>query len=109
METSFILVMITTPSPETGKQIAEALVTQKLAACVNVLPGIRSIYAWKGALQQDDESLLIVKSRLELFEALQAAVRSLHPYEVPEIIALPVVAGAQSYLDWWRAETCYGE
>ncbi len=107
METSFILVLITTPSSEVGAQIAEALVGQKLAACVNVLPGIRSIYAWKGAVQADEESLLIVKSRLELFDALQSAVRLLHPYEVPEIIALPVIAGAQSYLDWWQAETDY--
>jgi periplasmic divalent cation tolerance protein len=105
MQTAFILVLITAPSPETSQQIASALVSQKLAACVNILPGIRSLYAWKGALQQDDEHLLIVKSRLELFDALQTAVREIHPYEVPEIIALPVVAGAQSYLDWWQAET----
>lgn len=105
MDPSFILVLITTPSAETSQQIAEALVSRKLAACVNILPGIRSLYTWKGAVQQDNEHLLIVKSRLRLFDALQAAVREIHPYEVPEIIALPVVAGAQSYLDWWQAET----
>jgi periplasmic divalent cation tolerance protein len=105
MDPSFILVLITTPSAKTSQQIAEALVSRKLAACVNILPGIRSLYTWKGTVQQDNEHLLIVKSRLQLFDALQAVVREIHPYEVPEIIALPVVVGSQSYLDWWQAET----
>lgn len=109
MDTRYILVLITTPTPEVGQAIAKALVEQKLAACANLLPGINSLYAWKGAVQEDHESLLIVKSRLELFENLEAEVRSRHPYEVPEIIALPVLAGSQSYLDWWEAETAYGK
>jgi len=106
MQDEFIIVLITVPSMQVGEQIAEALVTQRLAACVNILPGVRSIYTWKGALQCEDEQLLLVKTRRALFEGrLLPAVKSLHPYETPKIIALPLALGDPAYLDWILAET----
>ncbi len=106
MQTEYIIVLITVPSQEVGEEIAAALLGGKLAACVNILPSITSIYAWKGEVQNDREVLLVVKTRAELFhERLVPAVEALHPYEVPEIIALPVVMGSQGYLDWIAAET----
>jgi periplasmic divalent cation tolerance protein len=106
MNPDFIVVLITVPSTEVGEQIASALVEQKLAACVNILPSITSIYAWQGEVQNDRESLLVVKTRAELFhERLVPAINARHPYDVPELIALPVVMGSKSYLDWIAAET----
>ncbi len=106
MKLEHIVVLITTPSAEVGERIAAALLAQKLAACVNILPSITSIFAWQGEVQNDQESLLLVKTRADLFhDQLVPAVKDLHPYDVPEIIALPVVMGSQSYLDWIAAET----
>lgn len=106
MSGDFIVVLITVPSPDVGERIAASLLEKKLAACVNILPGVQSIYAWKGAVQKDQELMLVVKTRLELFhERLVPAVKAIHPYDVPEIIALPVVMGSQDYLDWIAAET----
>ena len=97
----FILVMITAPSEEVAREIADVLLEKKLAACVNLVPSISSLYTWQEKLNDDDEILLIVKSRAELFEEqLVPAVQQIHPYDVPEIIALPIVMGSQSYLDW---------
>jgi len=110
MQTEYILVLITTPSREVGEEVAATLLEQKLAACVNILPSITSIYAWKGEVQNDQEALLVVKTRAELFhKRLVPAVKAIHPYEVPEIIALPVVMGSQSYLDWISTETAQVE
>lgn len=96
----FILVMITAPSEGTAREIAHVLLEKKLAACVNLVPSIRSLYSWGGAVNDDDEILLIVKSRAALFEdQLVPEVRKIHPYDVPEIIAVPIVMGSQSYLD----------
>lgn len=106
MNPDFIVVLITVPSTEVGEQVASALMEQKLAACVNILPSITSIFAWQGEVQNDREVLLVVKTRAELFhERLIPAVKAIHPYEVPEIIALPIVMGSQGYLDWIAAET----
>jgi periplasmic divalent cation tolerance protein len=97
-----IVVLITVPSTEAGEGIARPLVAEHLAACVNVVPGVTSVFWWEGAVQTEAETLLIVKTRRHLFEALAARVRSLHPYTVPEIIAIPLAAGSQAYLDWVR-------
>jgi periplasmic divalent cation tolerance protein len=106
MPDQFIVVLITVPSPQVGEQIAAALLEQKLAACVNIMPAIQSIYTWQGAIQKDQEALLVVKTRAALFaERLAPAVKAIHPYEVPEIIALPIIMGSQPYLDWIAAET----
>ena len=105
-----IVVLITVPSPEAGERIARPLVEEHLAACVNLVPGVTSVFWWEGAVQTEAEALLIVKTRRHLFEALAARVRSLHPYTVPEIIAIPLAAGNQAYLDWVRdAVTQAGE
>jgi periplasmic divalent cation tolerance protein len=96
-----IIVLITAPSNDVGKQIAKTLLEQKLAACVNIISPIDSIYTWEGKICNDEEVLLVVKSRAELFEnQLVPAVQAIHPYQVPEIIALPIKMGAKSYLDW---------
>ena len=101
-----IVVLITAPSKEVGRQVAEALLEKKLAACVNIVAPINSLYIWQGETCDDEEVLLIVKSRDEIFEdRLIPAVKAVHPYDVPEIIALPVLLGDQDYLDWIEAET----
>lgn len=106
MEDEFIVVLITVPSQKVGEEIALELLAKKLAACVNILPGVTSIYTWNSAVQKDQELLLVVKTRADLFhERLVPAVKAVHPYEVPEIIALPLVMGSQDYLDWIAAET----
>jgi periplasmic divalent cation tolerance protein len=97
----YVIVLITAPSTETGKEIARALLDARLAACVNILPAVNSMYVWEGDIYDEDEVLLIVKTRAELLdEGLIPAVQKLHPYKVPEIIALPIVKGAKNYLDW---------
>lgn len=101
-----IVVLITAPSEEVGRGIAQALLDNKLAACVNIVAPINSLYLWQGDINDDEEVLLIVKSRAELFEqGLIPAVKEVHPYDVPEIIALPILLGDQDYLDWIEAET----
>ena len=101
MQSNPILVLITVPSVQVGKQIAQRLLDDRLAACVNIVPGMNSLYIWEEAINDEQEVLLIVKSRADLFEEqLVPAVCRLHPYQVPEIIALPIQMGLQSYLDW---------
>lgn len=105
-ETEFCLVLVTAPSEEVARKIASNLLAKKLAACVNLVPPVSSLYHWKGEIVEDQETLMIVKCRSELFEGeVVAAVKQIHPYEVPEIIALPVVKGAPDYLDWMRGVT----
>lgn len=101
MNFQHILVLITVPSVEVGKEIADHLLAQRLAACVNIIPSIHSHYLWQGEQASDEEVLLLVKCRAELFqEHMVPAVKAVHPYEVPEIIALPVVMGSADYLGW---------
>ena len=106
MNNKFIVVLITVPSKEVGVKISETLVQKKLATCVNIVSPINSLYIWQGKVANDEEVLLIVKSREELFEnELIPVVKSVHPYEVPEIIALPIIMGSKDYLDWIQSET----
>ncbi len=95
-----VVVLCTVGRAEDALAIASAVVEQRLAACVSVVPAIQSIYRWKGRVAREEERLLIMKTRRERFEALRAAIASRHPYEVPEIVALPLVAGHAPYLDW---------
>jgi periplasmic divalent cation tolerance protein len=97
---SEILVLTTTDSLDLALRIASALVEQKEAACVNIVPEIRSIYRWEGKVCDDAELLLLIKSSADRFEAVRSRIRQLHTYEVPEVISLPIVAGDQSYLRW---------
>lgn len=94
-----VVVFVTTPEAE-AQALAEVLVREKKAACVNIIPRVRSTYWWQDKVESDDESLLIIKTRLSLLDGLVAAVKEAHSYEVPEVIALPVVAGNRDYLDW---------
>ncbi len=100
-----IVVFVTTGSRDEGERIANALVTEQCAACVNVVGPVRSIYRWEGKVQHDDEWLLIIKTRAALFGALAARVLALHSYETPEVIAVPITAGSEAYLDWLRDAT----
>jgi periplasmic divalent cation tolerance protein len=103
--TDYVLVLVTASSEKEGEKIAQALVKEKLAACVNVLPTIRSIYRWKGEITSEQEVLLLAKTKDRLFEKLKKRVLELHSYEVPEIVALPVLAGFEAYLGWIGKET----
>jgi len=103
---SHCVVFVTVPDRTLGKNIAETLVQERLAACANLVPGLLSTYRWQGKIEQEPEELLIIKTRETLVERLIARVRELHSYQVPEIIALPVLAGSQAYLDWVTQETC---
>ena len=95
---------VTAPDAEVGTRIARALVEERLAACVNLVPGVRSLYRWEGAVQEDAEVLLMVKTREERVDALAARVRELHPYDLPEVLALPASGGSADYLAWVVAE-----
>lgn len=95
-----LLVLCTVPDEPAADRISEALVTARLAACVNRLGGLRSRFRWEGAVQDEDELLLVIKTRAAAFEALRQAIAAVHPYSVPEIIALPIVAGHAPYLAW---------
>ena len=102
--TDKIVVFSTCDSEEQAGRIARALVEQQLAACVNILPGARSIYQWKGQIEDAAEWMLIIKSRRDLMEQLRAAIGKIHSYEVPELLAVPVVDGSESYLAWLDRE-----
>lgn len=93
------VVLVTAPSREQADAIAQALIAAKLAACVSLLP-IHSIYTWQGKVEREDEWQLLIKTDLAKFAALEAIVRRNHPYEVPEIIALPILTGSLPYLQW---------
>lgn len=98
--TDKIVVLMTASSEDEAVKIASALVEDELAACVNIVPGIRSIYRWEGKVCDDREVLLVAKTRLSAFDALKDRVLSLHSYTTPEIIALPVTVGFEKYLKW---------
>ena len=98
------LVLVTAP-PGEAHELARALVERGLAACVNVIPGLRSVYRWEGAVRDDPESLLVVKTVQPRLAALVAALAELHPYEVPELLVLPPEAGSTAYLAWLSAES----
>ncbi len=93
------------PDPDSAQRIASTLVDERLAACVSVLPGVVSVYRWQGAVERADEVLLIVKTSGARLEALIARVNAVHPYELPEVIAVEVAAGLPAYLAWIAAET----
>jgi periplasmic divalent cation tolerance protein len=101
-ETDYIVVLVTAPVDK-GPDIARHVVDARLAACANIVPEVRSIYRWQGRIEDDRECLLVMKTERSAFDALAAAIRSVHPYSVPEIIAVPITAGSSSYLDWIAA------
>ncbi|MBW2145825.1 MAG: divalent-cation tolerance protein CutA [Deltaproteobacteria bacterium] len=95
-----IMVMVTVGTESQGLEIGRSLVQEKLAACVNLIKGVKSLYIWEGRLSDDQEILMLIKTRRSLFSRLRDRVEELHTYEVPEIIALPVIEGSPSYLRW---------
>jgi len=103
--TEAIVILSTVPDAEKAAEIARALVEDHLAACVNIVPGLRSIYRWEGKLADDAEVLCIIKTARDRFDQVAARIKSLHPYSVPEVIALPIIKGFEPYLDWVRKST----
>jgi periplasmic divalent cation tolerance protein len=102
--TDKIVVLSTCGSAEEAAKIARALVEKKLAACVNVTPAVRSFYRWKDVIEDEQESLLVIKSSRALFNDLRVEIEKLHSYEVPEVIAVPIVDGSEGYLEWLDRE-----
>lgn len=99
------VLLCTCPDADVAEQIARALVGERLAACVNLVPGLRSFYRWQGEVAEDGEVLLIIKTPGDRFQAVEALVHTLHPYELPELIAVPITTGSMAYLAWLREET----
>jgi periplasmic divalent cation tolerance protein len=95
-----VIVLLTGPSGEELQQMATRLVEERLAACVNILPGVTSVYRWKGGIERGSEALGIVKTARALIERLQARVLQMHPYEVPEVLVIEATGGSRDYLDW---------
>jgi periplasmic divalent cation tolerance protein len=104
MSTDALVVLVTTPTAERAADLARTLVEERLAACGNVIPGMRSIYRWQGKVEHEPEALLVLKTTRARFDALRDRVLALHPYDVPEVLALPVEAGSAAYLAWLAAQ-----
>jgi periplasmic divalent cation tolerance protein len=98
--TDAMLVFTTLPSADKGAELARALVEERLAACANLIPAVRSIYRWEGKIHDENEVLVLIKTRAENIERLKARILELHPYEVPEVLAVPVESGYHAYLEW---------
>ena len=94
--------LCTCPDEKIGQSLAQTLVAERLAACVNILPGVVSVYRWQAAIETDNEVLLIIKTTQNLVDALAVRIEALHPYDVPEVICHPITAGNKNYLDWVR-------
>ena len=102
---STLLVLTNLPDRAAAEKLADLLIEQRLAACVNILAPCRSVYRWKGAVQHDEEHPMLIKTTRERYSELEAAIRAGHPYELPEIIALPIGPGLPAYLQWVESET----
>ena len=95
-----LLVLCTCPDKDCAERLAEAAVTRRLAACVNVMPGLSSLFTWQGALDRADEVMLVAKTTPAAYPALEELWRELHPYELPEVIGVPIAVGSKAYLQW---------
>jgi periplasmic divalent cation tolerance protein len=102
---SMLLVLTNLPDRAAAERLADSLIEKRLAACVNILAPCRSVYRWKEAVQHDEEHPMLIKTTAECYPSLEAAIRAGHPYELPEIIAVPVERGLPAYIDWVAAET----
>jgi periplasmic divalent cation tolerance protein len=103
--TDAILVLTMLPNADAAAEMAKTVVNEKLAACANILPAARSIYRWKGKVEDANEVLVLLKTRHEHFDRIRARILELHPYEVPEVLAIPVEQGYYPYLEWLARET----
>jgi len=102
---SALLVITNLPDRAAAEKLADALIRQRVAACVNILAPCRSVYRWKAEVQHDEEHPVLIKTTLDRYAALEAAIREMHPYELPEIVAVPIERGLPAYLDWLATET----
>lgn len=105
MSSAHYIVLNTCPDAETAERLARTLLDRKLAACINILPGVKSLYTWKGANESTEEFLLLIKTLSNAYQAVEQAILELHPYELPEIIAVPIGAGLPGYLAWVTENT----
>jgi periplasmic divalent cation tolerance protein len=103
--TDAMIVLTTLPNADAAAALAKAVVEERLAACANLLPALRSIYRWQDKVEDQNEVLVLLKTRQEVFARLQSRILELHPYEVPEILALPIEQGYPAYLEWLARET----
>lgn len=101
----YILALITVPDERIGQKIAKQLVEERLSACVTISPASQSIYWWQGKISKEKEHLLFIKTKAALFPELEKKIQEIHPYEIPEIIALPILRGSTKYLNWVEKET----
>jgi periplasmic divalent cation tolerance protein len=99
----FQIVLSTCGDRETAERIAHRLVEQHLAACVNILPGVQSVYRWRGAVESESEILMLIKTKAALIQDVQSTIATLHSYEVPEFLVLPILGGSEAYLAWLEA------
>ncbi len=104
MQSTYQIILCTCPDKESAENIARQLINDKIAACINILPGITSIYTWQGNIETDQEHLLLIKTRKDRFQTVEKSIQTCHPYEIPEIIAIPVENGLAEYLQW--IESC---
>ncbi|UCC73501.1 MAG: divalent-cation tolerance protein CutA [Gemmatimonadota bacterium] len=102
---NYVLILVTAPGGQFAGELARKLLGERLVACVNIVPGLRSLYWWEGEVQESDEVLMLLKARGADVDAVAERVRELHPYEVPEVVAAEISGGLQAYLDWVSAET----
>lgn len=105
----FLVVLCTCPNAEVAQTLAELVVDQHLAACVNIMPGITSVYRWENAITSSTEHLLVIKTRSSIYPALETVLVKHHPYKIPEVIAFSVVCGLPAYLNWINDSIDYGE
>lgn len=100
MDNEYLVVLVTAPGEDKASEMAHSLLEDGLCACINITPKIRSVYKWQGNIVDEEESLLIIKTKKELFEDLKERIINIHPFDVPEVIALPIAEGSKRYLDW---------
>lgn len=101
----FIVIYCTVPNKNEGKEIARALVKQKLVACVNIIDKLESVFSWDGKIMEEKEALMIIKTKRELFDQVNKIIQKLHSYNVPEVIAMPIIEADETYLKWINHET----
>jgi len=103
-KSEIIVVFVTVPGLKEGSRISRAVLTSRLAACVNVIPGIQSMYQWKGKIVQEKEAMLVIKTTRLRYRKLEEKIKELHSYEVPEVIAIPLICGSSQYIEWVTKE-----
>ena len=101
----YVVIYCTVPNKKEGKQIAKVLIKKKLAACVNIIDKLESVFSWDGEMVEEKEAMMVIKTRKELFENISHVIQELHSYNVPEVIALPIIGADETYLKWIAHET----